>query len=88
LFVACFRHEEAEYPECGRRNRRQEEEACVGTKVMHDGTGDDLNECSANAYRSIASVVFIFILFSLSCFYLLNHPQPGPSPDGNFPEWV
>jgi hypothetical protein len=33
---------------------------------------------------SIASVVFIFILFFLSCFCLLNQPQPCPSPDGNF----
>src|ERR1017187_9726846 len=33
---------------------------------------------------SIASVVFIFIVFFLLCFCLLNQPQPCSSPDGHF----
>src|ERR1017187_6873924 len=33
---------------------------------------------------SIASVVFIFIVFFLLCFCLLNQPQRCSSPDGHF----
>ena len=51
MFIACLRHEEVEDAECGRRDRGEEEKARVGTEVMHDGTGDDLAERSANADR-------------------------------------
>jgi len=49
LFIPRLRHEEVKDAECGRRNRRQEEKARVGTKVMHNGTGDRLAERSAHA---------------------------------------
>ena len=38
-------------PRCRERNRRQEQEARIGAKMMHDGTGDDLAERCANADR-------------------------------------
>jgi len=48
LFIACLRHEEVKDAKCSRRDHGKEEKASVGTKVMHDGTGDDLAERGAN----------------------------------------
>ena len=51
MFIACLWHEEVEDAECGQGDRGKEQETRVETKVMHDGTGDDLAEQSANADR-------------------------------------
>jgi len=50
-FIAGFRHEKVKNAECGGSNGGKEKKARVGTKVMHDGTGDDLAERRANADR-------------------------------------
>ena len=51
LFVARLRHEEVKNAEGDSRDRRQKEKARVETRVMHDGTGNDLAERSANPDR-------------------------------------
>jgi hypothetical protein len=50
-FIARLWHKEVKDEECDRRDSGKEEKARIVPKAMHDGTGDDLTERSANADR-------------------------------------